>query len=237
MLDLKVGCRLLASPHAGNDADVTLWSSGLELVITNITKRILKFLSEEYQTALSTYLTTTSSSSYPSTPYSVPQTPGWGVTGLETPGTFFPERGDPFAGRRIPSGSTGGSLGNIFDLLGHKNVAVSQHAGSSTSMQGGIGGSNNSSAPHSPHVPAAPPSPLLGHSSRSNTTTIRSPGPGAHTPNGLSPHVTTMLEEDFSKKSHSLKPVFIEAIQELMDEVEMTYRAVGEQSIDHIHSG
>lgn len=46
-----------------------------------------------------------------------------------------------------------------------------------------------------------------------------------------------MLADEFSRKSGSLKPVFIEAIQELMDEVELTSRSVGEQSIDHIHSG
>ncbi|KWU42548.1 eukaryotic translation initiation factor 2B beta subunit, partial [Rhodotorula sp. JG-1b] len=47
----------------------------------------------------------------------------------------------------------------------------------------------------------------------------------------------TPEEDDFSRRSFSLKPVFIEAIAELMDEVETTYRSVGEQAIEHIHSG
>lgn len=104
----------------------------------------------------------------------------------------------------------------------------------------------NSSMPGSPLPTSAPSSPAKFHTSSmggapsstppttaSNSTLHRQ----ASTSSLLSPNVTAMLEEDFSKKSHSLKPVFIEAIQELMDEVEMTYRSVGEQSIDHIHSG
>lgn len=208
----------------------------VELVITNITKRILKFLQEEYITALTSFLAQSSSSStsYPSTPYSVPMTPGWGLAGgLDTPGAFFPERGDPFSGRRTTGGS---SLGNIFDLLGHRSSAGAA-GGLSRPQNSTWSPVDSSSAPGSPSTAPSSPARPFASSSINNHSPNASIHRQASTSTLLSPHVTIMLEEDFSKKSHSLKPVFIEAIQELMDEVEMTYRSVGEQSIDHIHSG
>lgn len=186
-----------------------------------MTRRILKFLHEEYATALGNFLHESNSSSYPATPWSVPPTPS-----IDTPGAFFPERGDPFAGR--PSG---GSLGTIFDLLGHKSSSM---IGSRLAVQSSGYTSAFASQCSSPS-PSAPPSPApTAHANLRPTLSQRN---STITGGNNSPNVTTMLEEEFSRKSHTLKPVLIEAIEELMDEVRMTYTSVAEQSIDHIHSG
>lgn len=195
---------------------------------------MLKFLTEEYQTALQTYLLTSSSSSISSTPNinSYPTTP-WGAGGLETPGTFFPERGDPFNGFNSVGAGGGRIGGSLFELLGHRESST------------GVGNSSISTGKHEsiPNSSWTPTSPI---STPSSPHKIASPNPNSDRPafsrsgtttSTLSPHVQTMLTEDFSKKSLNLKPIFIEAIQELIDEIEMTHRSVGEWSLDHIHSG
>lgn len=45
------------------------------------------------------------------------------------------------------------------------------------------------------------------------------------------------VERNFSKKAASLKPIFIEAVQELHDELELTRENVANQAAEHIHSG
>ncbi|MBW0567739.1 hypothetical protein O181_107454 [Austropuccinia psidii MF-1] len=44
-------------------------------------------------------------------------------------------------------------------------------------------------------------------------------------------------EHDFSTKSLSLKPIFIEAVQELYDELDLVQEGVATQAPEHIHSG
>ncbi|KAI8455065.1 hypothetical protein BY996DRAFT_7055391 [Phakopsora pachyrhizi] len=44
-------------------------------------------------------------------------------------------------------------------------------------------------------------------------------------------------ERDFSSKSFNLKPIFIEAVQELYDELELVREGVAAQAAEHIHSG
>ena len=206
----------------------------LELVITNITRRVLKFLTEEYQTALQAYLLTSTSSSVSSTPNpnSIPSTP-WGQGGLETPGTFFPERGDPFSGFNAVGTGAGRIGGSLFELLGHRDIPNGVG-------NGGLSSGKHESLPNSAWTPTSP------ISTPSSPHKIASPNPNSDRPafsrtgttnSTFSPHVQTMLTEDFSKKSLNLKPIFIEAIQELIDEIEMTHRSVGEWSLDHIHSG
>jgi translation initiation factor eIF-2B subunit beta len=166
---------------------------------------------------LQTYLIN-SNSSHNSATYS--PTP-WGNGTLETPGNFFPERGDPFASSSVATGRIGGSL---FELLGHRSNQSST--------------TKNDTSTGSVWVPdspiSSPPSPLkVG----SNTSSVDDRSTRATNGSSLSPQVQQMLTEDFSKKSINLKPIFIEAIQELVDEIELTHRSVGEWSLDHIHSG
>ncbi|KAI5481880.1 translation initiation factor eIF-2B beta subunit [Pseudohyphozyma bogoriensis] len=176
-----------------------------ELVVTNMYRRILKFLHEEYATALTNFLsetTVSAASSSSATPNSIPATPN---THSES-STF----------RR------GSTLGSMFDLLGHKSEGHHSPSPLSTSTL----------VTPAPSSPASPQ-----NNSPSASTILHRPLLPLRTSSTVSPQVQGMLEEDFSRKSSALKPIFVEAIQELMEEVEMTYRNVGEQSIDHIHSG
>lgn len=234
-----------------------LWF-GLELVITNMTQRILHNINEEYLTALSTFLlsVSSSSSSHPGTPFSVPMTPSLGGA-LETPGGFFPERGDPFAGTGLGTRSRGGgagSLGNIFDLLGHRSWSVGPGAEMKGALSGGMGGhepgsmtssftGSNASSTFATPTPSVPSSPSI-HSNVALPTLHqqqqqqqRSSSVTTGRANNQSPQVTQILTEDFSKKSHNLKPLFIEAIQEVVDEVEEVWDAVGKDAMMHVHSG
>lgn len=48
--------------------------------------------------------------------------------------------------------------------------------------------------------------------------------------------ITHKIEQDFSKKSGSLKPIFIDAISELLDELSMVREQIANQAMEHIHS-
>ncbi|KAM0788073.1 hypothetical protein ACM66B_001244 [Microbotryomycetes sp. NB124-2] len=191
-----------------------------ELVITNMTRRITMLISEEYATALTNFMSD-STSSGAHTPASIPATP---AVGADIAGSsFFSER--DFVARGRP-----GALGSIFELLGHKSTN-----GSTSSQPGGAPGSPFASTSGL----SSPGSSQPGSPASAHTPSIAQPRPThpLRTPSLVSPQIQAVLEDEFSKKSFSLKPVFIEAIQELMDEVEMTYQTIGQQAIDHIHSG
>lgn len=176
-----------------------------ELVVTNMTRRILKFLHEEYATALKLHLENEDlkGSTTPS-PRNVPATP------------FLPSDASTSFPFSTPSSRP---LGNIFDLLGHKSPGTSSL--SSIAPTYSVATTPTPSSPNSPSGAVTPSH----YSSYGQSYTQDSSS------------TQSMLADEFSRKSGSLKPVFIEAIQELMDEVELTSRSVGEQSIDHIHSG
>lgn len=190
-----------------------------------MTRRIAMLMGEEYATALSIFLADSASSSGGASPSTVPPTPALGGN-LDSTSSFFTERD-------LGSRTRGQALGSMFDLLGHKTTssgAISRPAGgASTSVLG-----TPQSALSTPGA-STPTSPQT--NSPTSSTILQRPNLPLRTPSIVSPHVQAVLEDEFSRKSFSLKPVFIEAIQELMDEVELTYRSVGEQSIDHIHSG
>lgn len=175
-------------------------------------RRICVLMREEYATALSNHLDAAHSpSSSPSTPL-VPQTPA--VAGVPTEPFFHHDRD-------LINQAKSGALSSMFDLLGHKPTPegvpqVTPRASTS------LASTPSSSAPTSPKQQSPSSSQILQRPTAFSRPTI---------------DTSAIREEEFSKRSFHLKPVFIEAIQELMDEVEMTYRSVGEQSIDHIHSG
>lgn len=194
-------------------------------------RRICVLMKEEYATALSNHLdtsqppsscpspstetaTTTTAATFGGSPSSSlpPQTPS--VAGVPTEPFFHHDRD------LIRQAKSGVALGSMFDLLGHKPTpeGVPQ-----VTPRG-----SNSLASTPQH--SAPPSPSSSQQPWSSSSTTTKPPRRPIDP-------TASRRDDFSKRSFHLKPVFIEAIQELMDEVEMTYRSVGEQSIDHIHSG
>lgn len=195
-----------------------LFRASPELVVTNMTRRTITLISEEYATALTNFLNDSASSSTgTASPRHVPETPALG--GDATATSFF--TASDLAGRTPHSGA----LGSLFDLLGHRSSAQGPSGGfAAASPTTGV--SPALSSPASPSSPSGSSPFVQSHSALP-----------LRTPSLVSPHVQAILSEEFSRRSFSLKPVFIEAIAELMDEVEMTYRSVGEQSIDHIHSG
>ncbi|GAA5884783.1 hypothetical protein JCM6882_005392 [Rhodosporidiobolus microsporus] len=192
-----------------------------ELVVTNMTRRICMLIREEYATALSNHLASASSPSGTHTPI-VPQTP---ALSRDIGNSFFTER--DLQGRT----RGGGALGSMFDLLGHKPTPEGAPAGArgSTSAFGGPSGASTPATPSSSNN-----SPVQ---SPSSSQILQRPNPFVQSPSAWDTGFDTIREDDFSKRSFSLKPVFIDAIQELMEEVELVYRSVGEQSLDHIHSG
>ncbi|GAA6002292.1 translation initiation factor eIF2B subunit beta [Rhodotorula paludigena] len=184
-----------------------------ELVVTNMTRRICMLVREEYQTALSNHLDELPSSPSGARTPPVPETPS---LNRDLTSSYYTERD-------LPVRPPGAALGSFFDLLGHKPAAD----GVQPSNSFGFGSSSSSTTP-SASVPASPVQ------SPSSSQPFQRP----HSLHSFSSYDGSLSrEEEFSKRSFHLKPVFIEAIQELMDEVEMTERSVGEQSTDHIHSG
>ncbi|GAA5976893.1 hypothetical protein JCM10908_005665 [Rhodotorula pacifica] len=231
-----------------------------ELVVTNMTRRICMLIREEYQTALSNHLDDNPSSSSfhhshnggTSSPLSELPSPLMSHTAgaaptpalARAPSSFFPERrdsGDFNLGR-----TTDGPLGSIFNLLGHSKATEGTSSPSARSafsaFGGALGGStsqlpspSSSVAPSPESSQILPPRPTAAFSTRDSN--FGNFDPSASSTTTGTGGTLTREEDDFSKKSFSLKPVFIEAIAELMDEVETTYRSVGEQAIEHIHSG
>ncbi|BGO90206.1 hypothetical protein NBRC10512_002409 [Rhodotorula toruloides] len=185
-----------------------------ELVVTNMTRRICMLIREEYQTALSNHLAETGGPSGAQTPIQVPQTPS---LNQELSGTFMTEQDLPI--------KSSGALGSIFDLLGHKSAIDGVGRASY-----GFASADNSPTASTSSTPIQSPS---------SSQILQRPSPATFNSNFASymSDGDQSREEVFSRRSYHLKPVFIEAIQELMDEVETTYRSVGEQALDHIHPG
>ncbi|GAA5925598.1 hypothetical protein JCM3775_001452 [Rhodotorula graminis] len=224
-----------------------------ELVVTSMTRRICMLIREEYQTALANHLDEAgpSSPSGSHTPTVPPETPS--LSRDLGSSSYY---GEHDLGARAP----GAALGSFFDLLGHKPAPTAAGGAVPSALAPGAASFGfNSSAATTP-ASSAPASPVQGHSPSSSqvlppppqqqpqpqqqrpnpllsTYSTSSLGDGGATTSGAGAGGALPREHEFSKRSFYLKPVFIEAIQELMDEVEMTYRSVGEQSTDHIHSG
>ncbi|BGP14660.1 hypothetical protein JCM10213_001630 [Rhodosporidiobolus nylandii] len=187
-----------------------------ELVVTNMARRICMLMREEYATALSNHLANVASPTGAQTP-GVAQTP---ALNRDISGSFFTER--DLQGR-----TQGAALGSMFELLGHKS---SPDGSLQAGGRAATAGFSTSSTPVSSTSASPAQSPA-------SSQILQRPNPLIQPFSSLDINVELSREEDFSKRSFNLKPLFIEAIQELMDEVESTYRSVGEQSTDHIHSG
>lgn len=170
---------------------------------------------EEYQTALANHLDEAPSPSGSRTPTVPPETPS---LNRDLGASYYPEHD---LGARAP----GAALGSFFDLLGHKPAADGAPGASAASF-----GFNSAATTPASSAPASPAQ------SPSSSQILQRPNPLLSTYSSFDTSAVPR-EQEFSRRSFYLKPVFIEAIQELMDEVETTYRSVGEQATDHIHSG
>lgn len=201
-----------------------------ELVITNMTRRVMLVIEEEYNSALQVFLHEAdhpSSSGHPSPPTSsVPPTPALGIESGGI-GSFFTERDLATA----PNGVSG-SLGSMFDLLGHKPVASS-----STGIQPPQ--SNTSSAFNTPQPLSTLSSPTSSAQTSPSSSGILPPRPTLplRTPSLQSPHVKALLEDEFNRNSYKLKSYFQGELTDMYDEIDGTYKSVGEQAVEHIHNG
>ncbi|KAK4047596.1 GCD complex subunit gcd7 [Microbotryomycetes sp. JL221] len=218
-----------------------------ELVITNMTRRIIMLISEEYQTALTNYLhdNINNGSGFQTPTTTTTMTPPFGSSmttmlpasttgvdgGLSSPGLF----GDRDSAVR---NGGGGALGSLFELLGHKPAGANAVTITSSTNGSPFGGGTGTASPTSAgSSPQHRPSLSVRTSSSFFGSTPTTTGNLSTQPNFITLQIQQTLEDEFTKKSFGLKPVFIEAIQELMDEVELTYQTIGQQAVDHIHSG
>lgn len=265
-----------------------------EPVIKSMVLRILKFLREEYQTALTSAITGLAgdSSSFAQhaqmvqTPGSMASTP-FAAFPLDTStmmhpaltrqGTSYPfySSGEASSSQSPPTSSLSrnGSIDELssrragnasFDSLTHSHSLAHQSHGTS-----GVQPIGTSSIFE-----------LLGHEEKQNDvtnvlSTVYSGGSGTQTPvsqytgtpldspismpsqqrassskpqvgrqgssNPVSAFVQShpsiqKMEEDFSRRSGKLKPIFIDAISELVDELGMVREQIAAQAMEHIHS-
>lgn len=164
---------------------------------------------------------------------------------LETPDPYFDEKrlGESSAsaggllgalngGALRGSSSSACSASSMFDLFGHRNPFPSMSS-ASTAL-----GSDSPLAPSTPtslqqsdggNLRYPFPSPSLSPTGSRRT----SPNPmGKPTLENLA----ALREAEFSSRTHELKPFFVDAIQELYEELEMVEESVAGQAVEHVHS-
>lgn len=140
---------------------------------------------------------------------------------------------------------------SIFELLGHDPESNRSHAASmSSSFYSSATGQSTpivASEMQSPIMPSSPNADanhasLYRSQSKSQLFTIhRESLARFQTPSmtSLAPmlkRAMSQFEEDFSKKSNDLKPLFTDAIGELADEIGMVREQIAAQAMEHIHS-
>lgn len=143
------------------------------------------------------------------------------------------------------------ATGSIFELLGHDPESNRSHAASmSSSFYSSATGHSTPIVASEYQSPVQPSSPnadsthasLYRSQSKSQLFNIhRESLARFQTPSmtSLAPilkRAMSQFEEEFSKKTNDLKPVFTDAIGELADELEMARAQIAEQAMEHIHS-
>ncbi|KAI9638758.1 uncharacterized protein MKK02DRAFT_21665, partial [Dioszegia hungarica] len=182
-----------------------------ELASGNIIRRILRLIREEYRAAAhaASHIPTTPSTSAPQTPY----------TGIQTPGILAP------AGHFLSDGSS--SLAGFG--LGMSNLTMSTSASPSS-------GRTPLFSPETSRVNSADDlngananaSANKGFAAQLRKTGYETPTPG---------QMTARLDpEEFMRQSAKLKPVFLQAIEEVMGELETTHEDVAKGAREHVHS-
>lgn len=78
---------------------------------------------------------------------------------------------------------------------------------------------------------------LLGHPRLHNSGASPLEQSGSNTPTTPYERLSATAQiDDFSKKASSIKPALIDAIQEVIDELETVYENIAKNARDHIHS-
>ncbi|GAA98478.1 hypothetical protein E5Q_05164 [Mixia osmundae IAM 14324] len=218
-----------------------------ELVLNNVLLRVVRNIQEEYSTALAGHLEAlplaqTTTEEHVSSPVSMQASPiskAPSVTNSASKSALTQIKG------------SAGSTHSLFDLLGHRDHAPAsdiststtpRHTGFSPShssvdlsqlnaneLKRGFFSRNHSSEAFGPpdHIEATTsksPRAELSSSSTSLDPLQSSQGP------------QRAESRAFDKRIEQLKPVFCDAITDLLDEVETSAENIGAQAPDHIHS-
>ncbi len=214
MLIKAVGRRLVEANPKGKSFKVqfaiqlTAYVSFPELAAGNIIRRILRLIREEYRAAAAAQVS------------APPSTPGTPFLGPETPGLHFASShylSGELSFTSPPSSST--SLPRQPSLLPSlSNFVVMRHASRAQLERSGS----------------------LVDLSASTSSLFTSPTRGnlmdsLNGMNGIAP-MSRGDSEEFMKQSSKLKPVFIQAIDEVVGELETTHEDVAKGAKEHVHS-
>ena len=219
-------------------------------------RRVLKFVKEEYNTALEANLNSAEPSGS-QTPTSFAQTPAgiassksntdgpeyfahaWRKQSSADLATPFPSspRSNSLSNSGLNSPTTASAFSapaaapTIFDLLGHKGPIMLTSNSTSESRQAATPGSSSPILPSAldNRLPLHTPSISPSISRASSTAYLRSL-------TKINSPGEVAAEEDFSKRSHRLKRLFTEAIGELLDDVDSADQEIAAQALEYIGS-
>ena len=181
-----------------------------ELASGNIIRRILRLIREEYRAAAAAHVS--APSSVPSTPYLGPETPGLHAPAnhyLSNEFAFSSPNSNPVGLPRQPSLS---------------NFVAMRHSRAQLERQGSLLEMSSTTTN------------LFTTPTRTNSIDAGLGG-GAGSPGGAyGAGLSRQDSEEFMKQSGRLKPVLIQAIEEVVGELETTHEDVAKGAREHIHS-
>lgn len=199
-----------------------------ELAAGNIIRRILRLIREEYRAAISAHLSAPPST--PGTPNLGPATPG-----IQVPSTHYLSHIDgyqfPPSGTSAAAVSAQTSLSN-FVAMRHSRAQL-ERSGSTLDMST-LGPLTNSLANTSIQSPSSTTSPgISGNRSLSRAGSVSF---FADASASSSWDANSKERDEFMRQSGKLKPVLIQAIDEVVGELETTHEEVARGAKEHIHS-
>jgi translation initiation factor eIF-2B subunit beta len=195
-----------------------------ELAAGNIIRRILRLIREEYRAAAAAHRS--APPSIPGTPYLGPETPG-----LHAPSSHYLSNDLTFSS--LPNAAHSATLPRQPSL---SNFVAMRHSRAQLERSGSLLdlSASTSSLFTSPGAPAAFTAPPTRNGS------IDGGGGGGGGAGSVTPTGQGVLSradsDDFMKQSGKLKPVLIQAIEEVVGELETTHEDVAKGAREHIHS-
>lgn len=208
-------------PYTSQCADIA------ELAAGNIIRRILRLIREEYRAAISAHLSAPPST--PGTPYLGPTTPG-----IHVPSNHYLSNVSEFQfaspGTSAAAVSAQTSLSN-FVAMRHSRAQL-ERSGSTLDMSA-LGPLTTSLANTGFQSPSASTSPRMGGQrslSRAGSVSFFSEAQSS------SWDANSKERDEFMRQSGKLKPVLIQAIDEVIGELETTHEEVARGAKEHIHS-
>lgn len=128
---------------------------------------------------------------------------------------------------------------SIFELLGHESNQTDSAAGLTSVLSSLYTGGSGTQTPASQYTGTPLDSPMSMPAGKSSAAKPQTTRQGSANPVSafVQSHPSIQkMEEDFSKRSGKLKPIFIDAITELVDELGMVREQIAAQAMEHIHS-